>query len=104
MAVDIRRRSRLRFAQLTTIDGYEFWDLVEYPTIVVQDDDSVHLVLGTDRLDLLAYKYYGDPVLWWVIAVANDMELVPTALTEGSIIRIPSARYINQILFSKTVQ
>jgi hypothetical protein len=31
----------------------------------------LHTVNSYDRLDLLAYKYYGDPTRWWQIADAN---------------------------------
>ena len=30
-----------------------------------------HTVNGGDRLDLLAYKYYGDTTKWWQICDAN---------------------------------
>jgi hypothetical protein len=28
---------------------------------------------GTDRLDLLAAKYFNNSKLWWLIAVINDL-------------------------------
>lgn len=44
-----------------------------------------------DRLDLIAYRVYGDDSLWWKIADANpeilDWENAPV----GSVLRIPSA-------------
>lgn len=104
MAVDLKRRSRLRFANLRLVDGIEFWDLVELPTLSIQPDDTVYVVAGNDRIDLIANKFYGDPVLWWVIALANDLELLPSALNEGTLLRIPAPRYILQVLFAKTVQ
>jgi hypothetical protein len=30
-----------------------------------------HAVVGGDRLDMLAYRYLGDPELWWRIADGN---------------------------------
>ena len=49
-----------------------------------------HMVTATDRLDLLANQYYGDPTQWWVIANANP-ELNPdwTNIEPGTVIRIP---------------
>jgi len=32
---------------------------------------QVHQVIQGDRLDLLAFRYYGDPTKWWIIADAN---------------------------------
>lgn len=39
-----------------------------------------HTVNQTDRLDLLAYKYYGDPKKWWLICDANPEFALPTDL------------------------
>jgi nucleoid-associated protein YgaU len=58
-------------------------------------------VQGSERLDQLAHRYYDDPVLWWVIAMANDLDLIPTALNYGEVLRIPSPRYVSQNLFAK---
>ena len=35
------------------------------------DDVAGHLVVGGDRLDLLAHRYLGDPELFWQICDAN---------------------------------
>jgi len=101
MSVSLSQNSRLRFSQFVNTDGVSFWDLPEFPTIVKQSDDLQYRVVATDRIDTLASKFYGDPVLWWVIAVANDMELLPTDISEGQLIRIPSPRYVSQTLFQK---
>jgi nucleoid-associated protein YgaU len=42
-----------------------------------------------DRLDTLAYRFYGDSTLWWMIADANPEILFPEPLVPGSVIRIP---------------
>lgn len=39
-----------------------------------------HTVNQTDRLDLLAYKYYGDSKKWWLICDANPEFALPTDL------------------------
>lgn len=36
----------------------------------------------TDRLDLLAYKYYGNPKKWWLICDANPEFALPTDLLD----------------------
>ena len=104
MAIFMGKRSRLRFAEVAYVDGYEFFDLLELPEIPVQPDDEFYTVKAVDRIDLLAASKYGDPVLWWVLARANNLELLPVQLTEGMRIRIPSPRYVQQVLFTKTVQ
>jgi hypothetical protein len=103
MAAKVRQRSRLRFYDLVELDGYEFWNNSDLPEIPVQIDDQLYRVTGIDRIDLLAYRFYGDPVLWWVIAVANDIELPQVQLNEGDVIRIPSVAYVQQELFKKAV-
>lgn len=100
MAVRIAVNSRLRFGELLLAEGVEFWDVVDLPEVPEQPDDISYQVRGgiIERIDRLATRFYGDPTLWWVIAVANDMEIVPTHLNEGDIIRIPSPRYVTQEL------
>jgi copper chaperone CopZ len=41
-----------------------------------------HTVREGDRLDLLAYKYYGDATRWWLISDANPEQLFPTDLLD----------------------
>ena len=36
-------------------------------------DKRTHVVVEGERLDQLAYRYYRDNRLWWVIADANDV-------------------------------
>jgi len=44
-----------------------------YPSFKKSDDDIyIYTKLG-DRLDNLAYRFYKDSTLWWVIAKANDL-------------------------------
>lgn len=104
MAVRVTNMSPLRFADLLTVDDMEFWGVIDLPDIPQQPGDIIHEVKSTDRLDLLAYTYYGDPVAKWVIAVANGMEILPTALNAGDTIRIPSPRYVLTQLFKKAVK
>jgi hypothetical protein len=100
VSVTIKPRSRLQFGNLLSIDGFEFWDTLQLPQLQAQPDDAFYTVLGPDRIDLLAYKFYGDAVLWWVIALANDLELLPSDLNPGLVLRIPSLRYV-QLLFKQ---
>jgi hypothetical protein len=101
MAVQVQKGSRLRFGKVVKADGVEFWEVLDIPEIPAQRDDLVHRVEGPDRLDLIAYRYYQDPRLWWVVAVANDMEEIPTDLNVGDDLRVPSPRYVLQVLFKK---
>jgi hypothetical protein len=67
-----------------------------YPKIKPTDNDLYVISEATDRLDLMAHKYYGDRALWWIIAVANNINDASFYVTEGLQLRIPSN--ISQIL------
>jgi nucleoid-associated protein YgaU len=99
MAVTVSKHSRLQFDTLLTDSGMEFWDTLDLPDIPVQNDDIQYTAISNDRIELLAYQFYGDPGLWWVIALANNLELLPTALYNGQLLRIPSPTYILQTFF-----
>lgn len=59
------------------------------PSISPNQNDQSHVVVAGDRLDALAYSYYGNSALWWIIADANaiafSMDLAPNTR-----LRIPS--------------
>ena len=101
VAPDIRPGSRLRraeYVQHTDADGttFAFFDLFDPPEIVPQDDDLLYTVSESDRLDKIAFSAYGNVRLWWVIALANDWDVPWVSLQPGSVIRIPSARYVKE--------
>ncbi len=75
-------------------EGFSFFDLLDAPQIVPQPDDTNYKGRAEDRIDLLAVTYYNDPVLWKVIALANNLELLPVDLIPGTEIIIPSPRYV----------
>lgn len=97
--VRVSQFSRLRFHKFLESEGTQFWDLGKYPRIPERPDDVAHTVTEGDRLDTLAFKYYGDPVLWWVLAVANEFPNPQTDLNVGDVIRIPSPAFVKQELF-----
>lgn len=94
MPVRIRNTSRLRFARLLTLDGVEHWELPEYPKVEPAADDLRYTVDRNDRIDRLADSFYGSPDLWWILALANGMELLPVDLNQGAIITVPSQRRV----------
>lgn len=103
MTVRIKKDTWLRFGELKIIDDIEFWDIVDLPTIQEQPDDLQYTVQQTDRLDLLAQRFYGSPRLKWVIMAANGLELEPTDISEGDVLRIPAPRYVVDGLFGDAV-
>jgi hypothetical protein len=61
-----------------------------YPKIKASDNDFYIISEAGDRLDLLAKKYYNNTSLWWIIAVANNLNDGNFFVEEGLQLRIPS--------------
>lgn len=51
-----------------------------------------HRVVEGERLDQLAQRYYGDPLLFWLICDANDAIFPEDLLVPGRVLRIPRNR------------
>jgi nucleoid-associated protein YgaU len=64
------------------------------------DDFSVHQVAERERgrLDLIAHKFYGNPLYWWIIAHANDVIDPIGDITTGQFLRIPAASLVDQFV------
>ena len=62
---------------------------VIYPKIKASNDDMYIVSDSADRLDILALKYYNDQHLWWIIAVANNLNNASYSIEAGIQLRIP---------------
>ena len=51
---------------------------------------TYHRVISGERVDTIAYAYYGNAQLWWKIADANPEILDWLELEPGEVIRVPS--------------
>ena len=60
-----------------------------YPKISLSDQDKFTFPIDGERLDNVAFRYYGDASLWWVIAEANNLGKGRTILNPNFQIRIP---------------
>ena len=72
-----------------TITGRRVYRSKIYPQIPLSDNDTYVATETGDRLDTLAYQYYKDSSLWWIIASANNIHNAPLGLVDGTILRIP---------------
>ena len=99
-SVEIRKNSWLNFADSLEFEGTTFWETPEFPKIVPQDGDIFLDVTDQNlgKLDLIAFDVYGDPDLWWVIALANNIDLIPTDMVIGTKIRIPEKSFVNSLI------
>lgn len=50
---------------------FRYLSSTRYPEIPLSIDDSYIITVYGDRLDNLAYQFYNDSTLWWVISYAN---------------------------------
>jgi hypothetical protein len=83
-------RYRHTGVKVDTKTGIRYQKPTLYPDIPESDSDSYHIVVVGERLDLLAYKYYNDSGLWWVISRANNLDPSITTAEVGTELRIPS--------------
>lgn len=99
--VQISRNSWLNLSRLLEFNGKVFWENVSLPQIPLSEEDKYINISQeqTRRLDLLAYEYYGDPELMWVILLANNKDL-PNQFLEGELVRLPSPESIEKLLRS----
>ena len=57
-----------------------------YPNVPLSASDLYIITTIGDRLDYLAYTYYLDSELWWIISMANNN------ITKGSLFPIPGTQ------------
>ncbi len=60
-------------------------------------DDVFHTVVEGDRIDFIAYRYFGRADLWWIICDYNDL-FFPLELPVGQVLRIPSSDHVQMHL------
>ena len=70
----------------TTSQGKPYFKAKVYPNIPLAESDVYIITTVGDRLDLLAYNYYRDVNLWWIISAANNN------VTKGSMFPIPGTQ------------
>lgn len=69
--------------------GSQYYSNNIYPDIPLSNEDSYVITVLGDRLDLLAFDFYGDTSYWWVIASANALPGDSLYLEPGTQLRIP---------------
>lgn len=60
----------------------------EFSGIDFSDNDGIHTFRDYDSLESIAYEYYGQERLWYIIAMANDI-IDPWDISSGDILIIP---------------
>jgi nucleoid-associated protein YgaU len=76
---------------LTTSDYRPYYKGKFYPNIPLSESDVYVITTVGDRLDSLAFSYYNDATLWWIIAMANNNATRGALYPEpGTQLRIPT--------------
>ena len=77
---------------LFTEEGKRYYEPLRYPSIPISENDIYVITTIGDRLDSLAYQFYNDIRLWWVISTANPGVIRKDSflLKPGLEVRIPS--------------
>jgi phage tail protein X len=70
-------------------DGRRVYRTKIYKNIPKSDKDIYIVTQTGDRLDTLAYDFYGDSSLWWIIATANNIHDATFAVPDGTTLRVP---------------
>jgi hypothetical protein len=73
----------------TRYDGKRFLGTRLYPSIAEDVSDVLYITNDTDYLDTLAYRFYKDKSLWWIIALANNLGNGRLSVSGGLQLRIP---------------
>jgi phage tail protein X len=80
----------------TRWDGKKVYTITQYPDIPQKDTDITVISNDGDFLDALAFKYYQDPTLWWILALTNNIGKGKMSVPGGLQLRVPTD--INNIL------
>ncbi len=70
--------------------GDQVYETTMYPVIDRSNTDIYIRSKEGDRLDNLAFKYYSNANLWWVIAQANHIGKGTLNIESGIQLRIPT--------------
>ena len=73
-----------------TTNGETIYLPTKYPTLVPSNDDYYIIAREEDRFDLIATDFFGDPTLWWVVVMANDLPGDSMYAPPGFQLRIPN--------------
>lgn len=87
----LTRYSRYYGLGTVTVDGVQSIAQRPIPQVVDYPDSLLHVVVGGETLDQLAFTYYGREDLWWRIADANPGRF-PLDWAPGDTLVIPPLR------------
>lgn len=72
-----------------TDEGSDFYQTQLLPDVDRRPEDVIITTETGQRLDRLAFRFYDDAKLWWVIAAANNLGRGDWTVPAGIQLRIP---------------
>jgi len=71
--------------------GTIYKNVAQYPIVPQRESDIYAITEWGDRFESLAFQFYGDVTLWWIIAITNPniVNFSSIFIPIGSQIRIP---------------
>jgi hypothetical protein len=83
--------SRYQYTKIIKNDkGKRYYSNNIYPEIPVDINDIYIITTSIDRLDVLAFNFYGDSTLYWIISTANNLPGDTLIPEPGTQLRIPT--------------
>jgi nucleoid-associated protein YgaU len=81
--------SRYKQTKRSTISQSQkkYYKTTIYNDVPEENSDTHWITQEGDRLDNLAFRFYGNPNLWWFIAHVNNLKTIN--VPAGTSIRIP---------------
>ena len=68
------------------------------PPVPESESDIQLDITSTDRLDKIAYRFYQDASFWWIIASTNGIGKGSLIVKENTLLRIPGADTIQDLI------
>jgi hypothetical protein len=96
--INLRPNCRALYSKHFYKGDFEWFGIPGYPEFLPADDDVLVEVKLTTSLDNLSQEYYDTPELWFVIALANNIDLPPLEMFPGQVLRIPTKTRVTSIL------
>ena len=72
-------------------------DMSDYDRYVVKESDE-------QRIDLIAFRLFGDCSLWWVLCLVNDIQNAFDGLSTGQILKVPKKEAISNAFAGSTIE
>lgn len=65
-------------------------------------DNITHPIVQSDTWQSIAYRYYGDALLWWVVVDFQSVYDPTVALVPGERLTLPSLRTVQEDILSES--